>query len=181
MIIIVEAEMSLDGVIGGNNPEFWAQLFKHHGEDVKAYLKALLFTADALLMGRETYEGFAQVWPTRAGDEAAKINAMPKHVASRTLKGPLAWNASLIEGDVAQRIGALKRQPTGNLVQYGIGELTETMLEHGLVDELRLVVYPFVFGQGKRAFENFAAADLTLVSTRAFENGAIACHYRPKR
>src|SRR5689334_9061739 len=102
--IIVEAEMSLDGVMGGESPEFWARVFKHHSPDVVAYLHEILFTADALLAGRTTYEGFAQIWPTRNGPDADKINAMPKHVASRTLKGPLAWNATLIEGDVAEQI-----------------------------------------------------------------------------
>ncbi len=74
--IIVEAEVALDGVIGGENPDFWTQVFKYHGEDVLGYLKHLLFTPDALLMGRKTYELFAQVWPSRNGEEADRINSM---------------------------------------------------------------------------------------------------------
>src|SRR5688572_17410184 len=109
--IIVEAEVSLDGAIGGEGPDFWAQVFKYHGEDVVDYLNDLLSIPDALLMGRKTYEVFAQVWPSREGEQADRINSMPKYVASRTLKAPLAWNATLLEGDIAKEIGKLKEQP----------------------------------------------------------------------
>ena len=179
--IIVEAEVSLDGVIGGENPDFWAQVFKYHGEDVSDYLKNLLFTPDALLMGRKTYEVFAQVWPSRNGEEADRINSMPKYVASRSLKEPLAWNATLMEGDIAKEIGKLKEQPGRDLLQYGVGELTQTMLQHGLVDELRLVVFPFAFGRGQRVFENFDTTSLKLLDTKTFSTGAIALHYQPRQ
>ena len=179
--IIVEAEVSLDGVIGGESPDFWAQVFKYHGEDVLDYLKNLLFTPDALLMGRKTYEFFAQVWPSRNGEDADRINSMPKYVASRSLKEPLAWNATLMEGEIAKEIGKLKEQPGRDLLQYGVGELTKTMLQHGLVDELRLVVYPFVFGRGQRVFENFDTTGLILLDTKTFSTGAIALHYQPRQ
>src|SRR5687768_11998699 len=103
--IIVEAEISLDGIIDGGGPDFWAQIFKYHSNDVSDYLNDLLFVPDALLMGRLTYEGFAEVWSTREGKMADRINSMPKYVASRTLQEPLAWNAALIKGDVAKEIG----------------------------------------------------------------------------
>ncbi len=179
--IIVEAEVSLDGVMGGESPEFWTQVFKYHGEDVLDYLKNLLFTPDALLLGRKTYEIFAQVWPSRNGEEADRINSMPKYVASRSLKEPLAWNATLMEGDIANEIGKLKEQPGRDLLQYGVGELTQTMLQHGLVDELRLVVFPFVFGRGPRVFENFDTTSLKLLDTKTFSTGAIALHYQPRQ
>jgi dihydrofolate reductase len=179
--IIVEAEVSLDGVIGGDSPEFWSQVFKYHAADVSEYLKNLLFTAGALLIGRKTYEGFAQIWPTRNGEDADRINSMPKYVASRSLKEPLAWNAKLMEGDIAKEIGKLKKQPGRDLVQYGVGELTQTMLQQGLVDELRLIVYPFVFGRGPRVFENFDTTSLKLLDTKTFSTGAIALHYSPQK
>jgi dihydrofolate reductase len=119
--IIVEAEVSLDGLTGGENPDFWAQVFKYHGEDVLDYLKNLLFTPDALLMGRKTYEFFAQVWPSRNGEDADRINSMPKYVASRSLKEPLAWNATLMQGDIGGELGKLKEQPGRDLLQYGVG------------------------------------------------------------
>ena len=152
--IIVEAEVSLDGVMGGENQDFWKQVFPFHSADVGEYLNDLLFMPDALLMGQKTYEGFRQVWPTRQGKDADQINSMPKYVASRTLKEPLRWNATLIKGDVAEEIGKLKQESGKSLLQYGVGELTHTMLKHGLVDEFRLLVFPFAFGEGPRIFEH---------------------------
>ena len=177
--IVVEAEVSLDGVLGGESPDFWTQAFKFHGPDVTEYLKSVLFAPDALLMGRKTYEFFARVWPTRDGADADRINGMPKFVASRTLQEPLVWNATLIEGNPAEEIGKMKQQPGGELLQYGVGELTRTMLQHGLLDELRLVVYPIVFGGGPRVFESFDLTTLKLLSARTFSTGAIALHYEP--
>ena len=179
--VIVEAEVSLDGVIGGDNPEFWGQVFKYHDADVTEYLKNLLFEPEALLMGRKTYEGFAQVWPARSGEDADRINHMPKHVASRSLKNPLTWNATLIEGDAATEIGKLKQQPGRDLLQYGVGELTQTMLRNNLVDEVRLIVYPFFYGRGPRVFENFETLGLKLSSTKTFGSGAVALHYQPEK
>jgi len=176
--VIVEAEISLDGVFG-DGPDFWSQVFKYHSADLTAYLKNLLFSADALLAGRKTYEAFAHVWPSRIGEDADRINPMPKYVASRSLQAPLAWNATLIEGDAASAIRELKKQSGRDLVQYGVGELTRTMLKHGLVDELRLVVFPFVFGRGPRIFESFDPVSFTLVDTTTFSSGAIALHYQP--
>jgi dihydrofolate reductase len=177
--VIVEAEVSVDGILGGDNPAFWGELFKFHGPDVNQYLNDLLRAPDALLMGRKTYEGFAQVWPTRTGPEADLINAMPKYVASRSLKAPLGWNATLLQGDAAAEIGKLKAQPGRDLLQYGVGELTQAMLQHGLVDELQLIVFPFAFGRGPRLFENFDVTRLTLLDTKTFSTGAVLHRYRP--
>ena len=163
--IIVEAEVSLDGIMGGDNMDFWKAIFSFHSADVQRYLDELLQMAGALLSGRTTYEGFAKVWPTREGKMADTINRMPKHVASRTLKEPLEWNASLIQGDVAKAIEKLKQESGNPLLQYGVGELTLTMLEHGLVDELRILVFPFVFGEGLRMFERLGVHKLKLLDT----------------
>jgi dihydrofolate reductase len=179
--IIVEAEISLDGVMGGDNMEFWKQLFAFHSEDVQAYLMELLFMPDALLMGRKTYEGFAMVWPTRQGKDADKINNMPKYVASRTAKEPLQWKATLLKGDVAEEIKKLKQQPGTGMVQYGVGELTQTMLEHGLVDEVRILVYPFTYGAGLRIFDRMPVNLFKLLGTKTFSSGVIAHHYQPQR
>jgi dihydrofolate reductase len=178
--VIVEAEVSLDGVMGGDNADFWKQIFAFHSADVQQYLDELLFTPEALLMGRETYQGFAQIWPTRKGKMADRINAMPKYVASRTLKAPLEWNAALIEGDVPGAIKTLKQEPGKALLQYGIGELTHTMLKHGLVDELRVLVFPFAFGQGPRVFERMGVQTLKLLDTKTFDSGVVALRYEPR-
>jgi dihydrofolate reductase len=177
--IIVEAEVAFDGVMGGEDMSFWEQVFNYHSDDVTDYLSDLLFSPDALLMGHKTYEYFAQVWPTREGKDAERMNSMPKYVASRTLKEPLDWNAQLIKGDVAKEIGELKQQPGKDLLQYGVGELTHTMLRHGLIDELRLVVFPFTFGKGPHVLENMGTNRFKLLSTKSFSSGAIALHYQP--
>ena len=178
--VIVEAEVSLDGIIGGDYEDFWSLIFQFHSEDVTAYLDDLLFMPDALLLGRETYEGFAQVWPTMEGKAADKINSMPKYVASRTLKEPLNWNATLINGDVAGEIRKLKQESGKSLLQYGVGELTHTMLKEGLVDELRILVYPFTFGKGKRIFEHMEVNTLKLLDTKTFSSGAVVHRYQPQ-
>jgi dihydrofolate reductase len=177
--LIVEAEVSLDGAMGGENADFWKQNFPFHSADVNEYLNELLFMPDALLMGQKTYEFFAQVWPTRQGEDADKINTMPKYVASRTLKEPLQWNATLIKGDVAEEIRKLKQESGKGLLQYGVGELTHTMLKHGLVDELRILVYPFTFGEGPRIFEHMGVNTLKLMDTKTFSSGVVALHYQP--
>jgi dihydrofolate reductase len=178
--IIVEAEMSIDGVMGGENADFWKQLFAFHSTDVEEYLHELLFAPDALLIGRKTYEGFAKIWPTRQGKMADKINSMPKYVASRTKKAPLQWNATLIKGNVAEEIKKLKQEPGKSLLQYGVGELTHTMLEHGLVDAFCILVYPFAFGEGPRIFERMGVHTLKLLDTKTFTSGVVALHYQPQ-
>ena len=178
--IIVEAEVSLDGVMDGESEEFWKLIFQFHSADVSAYLDDLLLMPDALLMGKVTYEAFAQIWPTRQGKMADRINTMPKYVASSTLKEPLEWNATLIKGDTAEEIRKLKQAPGGNLLQYGVGELTHTMLKHGLVDEVRIVMFPFTFGKGSHIFEHMGVNTLKLLETKTFDSGAIALHYQPQ-
>jgi len=177
--IIVEAEVSVDGAMGGENTDFWNQIFPFHSADVQEYLDNLLFMPDALLMGQQTYTFFAQVWPTRQGKQADKINSMPKYVASRTLEEPLQWNARLIKGDVPEEIRKLKQEPGKSLLQYGVGELTHTLLKHNLVDEFHLLVFPFTFGEGPRIFERMGVHTLKLLDTRTFSSGVTALIYQP--
>jgi dihydrofolate reductase len=137
-------------------------------------------------MGRKTYEGFATIWPTRQGEMADRINSMPKYVASRTQREPLQWNAALIKGDVvkgdvAQEIRKLKEQPGKSLLQYGVGELTHAMFKHGLVDELRILVNPFTFGEGPRIFDHMGLNTLKLLDSNTFSSGVVALHYEPQR
>jgi dihydrofolate reductase len=176
--VIVEAEVSIDGAMGGENADFWQHVFPFHSADVLEYLDDLLFTPDALLLGQKTYTFFAQVWPTRQGKQADRMNSMPKYVASRTLREPLQWNSTLIRGDVAEGIAQLKREPGKSLLQYGVGELTHTMLMHGLVDEFRLLVCPFAFGEGPRVFEHMGVNTLKLVETKAFSSGVVLLSYQ---
>jgi len=178
--VIVEAEVSVDGGMGGEKMEFFKNVFPFHSEDVQEYLNELLFMPDALLMGQKTYASFATVWPAREGAMADRINSIPKYVVSRTQTGPLQWNATLIKGDVVEEIRKLKEKPGNCLLQYGVGELTHTMLKHGLVDELRVLVCPFTFGEGPRIFEHMGVNTLKLLNTRTFSSGVIALSYQPQ-
>ena len=177
--VIVEAEVSLDGVVGGENMDFWSQLFQFHTPDVQEYLDNLLFMPDALVMGRETYQGFAEVWPTREGKLADRINSMPKYVASRTLSGPLEWNATLLAGNLADSVSSLKDKHHGNLVVSGAGELARELMAHGLVDEVWFTVSPYLWASGPRIFEDVGDVRLELVSTTTFPSGVVRLCYRP--
>jgi dihydrofolate reductase len=186
--IIVSTYVTLDGVI---QPIDWSihPQGPDSAEERGKYARDLLFEADTLLMGRETYQIFAEVWPTRtaADDEpgaagvADRINSLPKYVASSTLSEPLSWNATLIKGDVPREIARLKEQPGQNIVMYGCGQLAKTLFEHNLIDEFRFWVYPVVRGRGTRLFEDGVAADLELVETRVFGSGFVVLTCRPKR
>ena len=178
--VIVEAEVSLDGAMGGANVNFWTQVFPFHSADVKEYLNELLFTPDALLMGRETYQFFATVWPTREGKDADRMNSLPKYVASRTAKAPLQWNATLMKGNVVDEIKKLKQEPGKSLLQYGVGELTHTMLKAGLVDEFRFLVFPFVFGEGPRIFDQMGVNTMKLLDAKTFTSGVVGLRYQPQ-
>ena len=163
------------------NTDFWEHVFPFHSPDVEGYLNDLLFMPDALLMGQKTYSFFAQVWPARQGKQADRINGMPKYVASRTLEEPLQWNAVLLKGDVSEEIKKLKQEPGKSLLQYGVGELTDTMLKHNLVDEFHFLVFPFTFGEGPRIFEGMEVNTLKLLDTRIFSSGVVALHYQPQQ
>jgi dihydrofolate reductase len=130
--------------VGGWTNPYW--------DDELAKLQTdLLFASDALLLGRVTYEGFAASWPDpehEQGPFADKMNTMPKYVASRTLTD-MAWNATPIQGDVADEVARLKRDSGQNLLIYGSGSLVRLLLRHGLLDQLRLMIYPVVLGAGK--------------------------------
>jgi dihydrofolate reductase len=108
--------------------------------------------ADVQLLGRVTYEGFAAAWPTREGEFADKLNNDPKYVVSTTLKDPEWQNTTVLSGDVAQEISNLKEQTDGVILVAGSGTLVRALLEHDLVDELRLMVFPTVLGRGRRLF-----------------------------
>jgi dihydrofolate reductase len=167
---------TLDGVIG--DPQRWGPAYwdeQHFG-----YARELLFDAEALLLGRVTYEAFAEAWPPRPSDDYTdRINSMPKHVASRSLR-ETTWNASIIEGDVAKAVAELKRQPGGNLLKYGTGELDRTLLEHTLVDEYHFWIFPVLAGAGERLFAGVDTTHLQLVRQTTFRSGIIVGVYAPK-
>lgn len=140
--------------------------------------------ADAMVLGRKTYEGLAAVWPQMTnlpGLEAyaEQMNSMPKYVASRTLGGPLEWNATLLEGNLADSVSSLKDEHHGNLVVSGAGELARDLMTHGLVDEVWFTVSPYLWATGPRIFDDVGAVRLELVATTTFPSGVVLLCYRP--
>ncbi len=170
--------VTLDGVI--SDPQVWGM--PYWDDEHNEYARRLLFSADALLLGRKTYEGFAQAWPERAGsnDFADRFNELPKYVASRTLPpGEAEWNATVLAGEVAEAVSAAKEQPGESIVKYGTGEFSQTLLEHKLVDEYHFWLFPEVVGDGERLFDGFSAS-LELLDTTRFASGIVVLLYAPK-
>lgn len=172
--IIVSTYMTLDGVI---DDPMWT--FPYWGDDIAEYQYADLFAADALLLGRETYEAFAEAWQARTGADAFadRINAMPKYVASRTLE-TATWNSTVLKGDVVAEIAKLKAQPGMNILKYGGGELLNTLMQSGLLDELHLLIYPLTVGKGARLVPDGSEGKLKLVDSKTFNSGVIALTYQ---
>src|SRR5262249_14385829 len=144
-----------------------------------------LFASAALLLGRITFEGFAAAWPSMEeteGEFAVRMNPLPKFVASTTLREPLAWNGSLLEGDVAAEVAKLKKQPGRDLLIYGSGELVNTLHSRGSIDEYRLMIFPVTLGVGKHLFrEGPEKRDLTLSEARTTGSGGALLTYHTTR
>ena len=174
--IIVSEFVTLDGVMEdpGGADKFerggWAFQFERGPEGDKFKLDETL-SAEALLLGRVTYEGFAAAWPSRTGEFADKMNSMPKYVVSSRLAGPRWNNTMLINGNVEEEVSKLKAMPGGDILVAGSGGLVNTLMQHELVDVLRLMVYPVILGKGKRLF-NDGLAKLPLRLEQAISTGA---------
>ena len=170
--VVVSQFISLDGVVEdpGGAERFdrggWAFKFDRGPEGDEFKLDEVM-ASEALLLGRVTYEAFAKAWPSRSGDFADKFNGMPKYVVSTTLKDPEWNNSTVVNGDVAEAVAELKRDVDGDILVNGSVQLVRTLVEHDLVDEYRLMVFPTILGAGKRLFgETSDAATLRLVDTR---------------
>ncbi len=177
--VVASLYVTLDGFI--DEPGLWS--FPFWSEEAAQFKAHELADSDALLLGRITYEGFARAWPSmeeEAGEFGRKMNAMPKYVASRTLT-EATWNATLIEGDVADAVRRLKADDGGDLLLAGSGQLVSYLAAHDLVDEYRLMVHPIVLGDGtKRIFAGAPKRTLTLAGTLALPNGVVVNTYRPE-
>jgi dihydrofolate reductase len=155
--IVVTEFVSLDGVMEdpGGSEDFehggWSFEYERGEEGDKFKLDETL-ASEALLLGRVTFEGFADAWPSREGEFADKFNNMPKFVVSSTADGSQWNNSTVLEGDVADEVSKLREDQEGDVVVHGSAQLVQTLLEHDLVDELRLMVFPVVLGSGKRLF-----------------------------
>ncbi|AYY13104.1 hypothetical protein EF847_10735 [Actinobacteria bacterium YIM 96077] len=185
--LIESTFVSLDGIIDDTRPSTASRAEPHHwghpywDEDHGNYATNLVHSADAFLLGRVTYEGFAEAWSTRSGPEADMFNTMPKYVASRTLT-ETTWNATLIQGDVAEEVARLKEQPGKNILKWGTGELDRTLIDHGLIDEFHFWYFPVIVGAGKHLFENTGldTTHLQLADINRFDSGIAVHVYTPK-
>ncbi len=172
--VIASEHMTLDGVM-----EVAEWKTPYLTDEGMAMAHKLLFESDALLLGRVTYQWLSQAW-FKSKDEtgfANRMNSLPKFVASRTLHD-LEWNATLIKGDVAEEVLKLKNLPGQHLLIYGSGVLVQYLMQHNLIDEYRLTIYPVVLGQGKRLFGNGINATLQLVESKALASGVVVQTYK---
>jgi dihydrofolate reductase len=183
--IVVTEFVSLDGVVEapGGGEDFkhggWSFEFDRGDEGDKFKLDETL-SSEALLLGRVTYDGFAASWPSRDGEFADKFNSMPKYVVSSTLEKPEWNNTTVLKGDVPEHVAKLKQEHDGNVVVHGSPRLVQSLLEHDLVDELRLMVFPVVLGSGKRLFgETVDKLPLRLVDSKVVGDGVAIMIYQP--
>ena len=191
--IIVSEFLTLDGVMQapGGPDEDRSGGFNHGGLQMpyfdeisaEAIIEGLT-EAGGFVLGRKTYEIFAAYWPTATAEVQAfaePLNNLPKFVASKTMREPLAWNNStLIAGDVAKEVAKLKRQSGNDLRVIGSGELVQTLMKHDLIDEYVLMVHPLVLGSGKRLFrEGGSSANLKLIDIKTTGKGVVIVTYQP--
>jgi dihydrofolate reductase len=179
--LVINNAMSLNGAFEAPSPEpdGWLVL---DADSNNVSLEQFL-VADAMLLGRKTYEGLAAVWPTLVDDPAlgvfaARLNSMPKYVASGSLREPLAWNATLLKGDLTESVTTLK-QDHGLLIVSGAGELAHALTAAGLVDELWFWVSPYLWPAGPRIFDGAGPVRLELIGATTFGSGVVRLAYRP--
>jgi dihydrofolate reductase len=185
--IVVSQFVSVDGVI--EDPVGMETLGRgdwsgsaSSGEEGGKFKVDEIVDAEALLLGRKTYDSYAAAWPSRGGELADRFNSIPKYVVSSTLRDPAWENTTLLDGDPATEVGKLRDQPGGDILIQGSGQLTDTLLEHDLVDEWRLMIFPVVVGKGKRCFgDPGRAMNMRLTECRAVGEGVAILVYEPAR
>jgi dihydrofolate reductase len=185
--IVVTEFVSLDGVVEapgggeGYRHDGWSFEFDRGDEGNRFKLDETM-GSEALLLGRKTYEGFAAAWPSRDGEFADKFNSMPKYVVSSTLETPVWNNTTVLDGDLVEEVARVRDAHEGDVVVHGSPQLVQGLLEHDLVDELRLMVFPVVLGTGKRLFgETSDKKPLRLVRSQTVGDGvSILVFERPE-
>jgi dihydrofolate reductase len=178
--VVISEFVSLDGVVG--SPQRWH--LPYFDEEMGREIQAAMEDADAMLLGRVTYEEWAAFFPSQSTEDlpsADYMNETPKFVVSRTLEGPLEWNNStLLEGSLAEGLGELKRRPGQDISISGSPTLGRSLLAEDFLDELNLMVHPVVVGGGKRLFEEGGDSKrLELVDSKTFKTGVVYFTYRP--
>ena len=185
--VIVSEFLTLDGVMEdpGGAEKFerggWAFQFERGPEGDKFKLDEVM-ASDALLLGRVTYQGFAAAWPSRTGDFADKMNGMAKYVVSKTMEHAGWNNSTLIRSNIAEEVSKLKSAPGRDILVAGSGQLVRTLIQHALVDELRLMVFPVLLGSGKRLFDDRGDKyALRLVESKTVGSGVQILIYHPDK
>jgi dihydrofolate reductase len=178
--LVVNNAMTINGAFEAPSPDEWLVL----DPDSNNVSLEQFLVADAMVLGRKTYEGLAAVWPQLVDDPtlglfANRLNSMPKYVASRTLRGPLPWNATLLKGDLAASVMALKERHDGTLIVSGAGELARELTTQGLVDEFWFWVSPYLWQTGPRIFDGVGPVRLELIGSTTFPSGVLRLAYRP--
>jgi dihydrofolate reductase len=185
--IVVTEFVSLDGVMedpgGAEDYRHGGWTFEiERGQDGDAFKLDETFAAEALLLGRRTYEGFAAAWPEREGEFADKFNSMPKYVVSSTLEAAEWNNSTILKGDLAGEVAKLRDSASGDVYVHGSAQLVQALVEHDLVDELRLMVFPVVLGSGKRLFDGTSDKKaLRLTDSKTVGEGVMILIYEPVR
>ncbi|HVX44339.1 MAG TPA: dihydrofolate reductase family protein [Mycobacteriales bacterium] len=175
-IVAVEF-MSLDGVVEAPNEWHFPYFNDEMGEAVGGQMAG----ADALLLGRVTYEGFAAAWPERGDEEpgAAQINRMQKYVVTSTLATADWQNSAILKGDLAEEMARIKALPGKNIWISGSIRLVQSLLAQGLLDELHLLIHPILVGKGQKMFGDGEQLPLEVVESKIFQNGVVSAVYRP--
>jgi dihydrofolate reductase len=187
--IIVSENISLDGVIEDPRGEeslgrgdWFAWISEKDREQWAQVLIAELLAAEAVLLGRRSYEYFAARYPSRSGELAHRLNSIPKYVMSATLRDPQWTNSAVLKGHVVNEVSTLKQTLNGEIVVYASGQLAHALIEHDLVDELRLMTFPFVVGAGERLYSDTSSVKpMHLVDSRTVGDGLALLTYRSAR
>jgi dihydrofolate reductase len=186
--IVATEYVTLDGVFedpgGGEKFKGKSWSFPFWNDEAAQFKFDELFATDAMLLGRITYQGFAQAWPSMKDEQgfADRMNNLPKYVVSTTLDSAEWNNSRLIKENVAEEVAKLRQQPGQDVLIAGSGQLVHYLMQHDLIDEYRLMVHPIVVGSGKRLFkEGVDTKALELVNTRPFSTGIVILTYRPAK
>jgi dihydrofolate reductase len=183
--IVVTEFMSLDGVVedpgGDSGYRHAGWTFKiDQGEGGREFKLNETRESKALLLGRVTYQGFAAAWPSVKGEFGDMFNNMPKYVVSKTLDKAEWNNSTVLNGDVVKEVSSLKQKVDGDIVVHGSARLVQTLIEHDLVDELRLMVFPVILGSGRRLFaDTIDMKRLQLVDSKTVGDGVLILTYQP--
>jgi len=187
--VVVSEFVTMDGVFedpgGAEGFKYGGWSMQFASDEYQKYKYEELMAADASLLGRVTYEGFAKAWPSMksAGEFGEKINSMPKYIVSTTLQdSDLTWNNShVLKGDLTEAVNELKQQDGRDILVAGSGMLVRALMERKLVDKLCLMIHPVVLGAGKRLFDGAPKANYRLIGSKQFSSGTVVLEYEPAK